>query len=207
MKKFRFATPQELAAFGLVPGAVPPFGEPVLPLALHVDPSVLANEVIAFNAGSLTESIILSIEDYSRLAPLTSSDSRKTSSPGPTAIRTTGLAPNSPPVANRLNRLRCDDGRIDTVDSARDRGTRSRIGGHHNWGSGDTIAVHRPKLLIFSGCNTTRHLGRSSQSAVADRSDEGREETKPSLRTVQLRPITKLARRRECVVLFLKVVI
>ena len=68
MKKFRFATPQELAAFGLVPGAVPPFGEPVLPLALHVDPSVLANEVIAFNAGSLTESIILSIEDYSRLA-------------------------------------------------------------------------------------------------------------------------------------------
>jgi Ala-tRNA(Pro) deacylase len=40
----------------------------VLPFDLFVDPSVLANEVVAFNAGSLTESIILATADYRRLA-------------------------------------------------------------------------------------------------------------------------------------------
>jgi Ala-tRNA(Pro) deacylase len=68
VKKFRFATTEELVALDLVPGAVPPLGEPILPIALHVDPSVLANSVIAFNAGSLTESIILGIDDYIRLS-------------------------------------------------------------------------------------------------------------------------------------------
>jgi Ala-tRNA(Pro) deacylase len=65
----RFATPDELLTLtGLVPGAVPPFGRPVLPLDLFVDPSVLENPVVAFNAGSLTESIVMATEDYRRTA-------------------------------------------------------------------------------------------------------------------------------------------
>jgi prolyl-tRNA editing enzyme YbaK/EbsC (Cys-tRNA(Pro) deacylase) len=67
----RFATPEELKDLtGLVPGSVPPFGEPILPLALYVDQTVLANDKIAFNAGSLTHSVILDIEDYRRLAKI-----------------------------------------------------------------------------------------------------------------------------------------
>lgn len=68
-KKTRFATSGELAELtGLVPGAVPPFGQPVLPFPLFVDPSVFENERVAFNAGSLTDSIVMPIEDYRRLA-------------------------------------------------------------------------------------------------------------------------------------------
>jgi Ala-tRNA(Pro) deacylase len=68
-RKTRFATPEELADLtGLVPGSVPPFGEPVLPFPLYVDPSVFANERIAFNAGSLTDSIVMQVSDYGRLA-------------------------------------------------------------------------------------------------------------------------------------------
>jgi len=33
-----------------------------------VDESILGNERIAFNAGSLTDSIIMSVEDYIRIA-------------------------------------------------------------------------------------------------------------------------------------------
>src|SRR5262245_5938582 len=59
-KKMRFATPQELAtSTGLVPGGVPPFGQPILPFPLYVDESITANDRIAFNAGSLTESIVM----------------------------------------------------------------------------------------------------------------------------------------------------
>ncbi len=69
LKKTRFATPEELRELtGLVPGAVPPFGRPILPFELYVDRSIVANERIAFNAGSLTDSIILSLEDYVRVA-------------------------------------------------------------------------------------------------------------------------------------------
>jgi prolyl-tRNA editing enzyme YbaK/EbsC (Cys-tRNA(Pro) deacylase) len=67
--KVRFATAEELAELtGLVPGAVPPFGRPVLPFELFVDPSVLANEIIAFNAGLLTESMVLAVAAYRRVA-------------------------------------------------------------------------------------------------------------------------------------------
>src|SRR5271165_6917711 len=59
-KKTRFATPEELLQLtGLVPGSVPPFGPPVLPFPLYIDPSVFENERIAFNAGSLTDSMIM----------------------------------------------------------------------------------------------------------------------------------------------------
>lgn len=65
----RFATKEELLELtGLVPGSVPPFGRPVLPFDLHVDESIVANERIAFNAGSLTDSIIMAVPDYLRVA-------------------------------------------------------------------------------------------------------------------------------------------
>lgn len=68
-KKIRFARPDELKELtGLVPGSVPPFGEPVLPFELYVDESITQNDRIAFNAGSLTDSIIMSVEDYLRVA-------------------------------------------------------------------------------------------------------------------------------------------
>ncbi len=68
-RKTRFATPEELmTATGLVPGSVPPFGAPILAFQLYTDPSVFENTRIAFNAGSLTDSVILQIDDYRRLA-------------------------------------------------------------------------------------------------------------------------------------------
>ncbi len=68
-KNIRFATPEELFSLtGLVPGSVPPFGKPILNLPLYVDTSILQNEKIAFNAGSLTDSIIMKTEDYLRAA-------------------------------------------------------------------------------------------------------------------------------------------
>lgn len=69
VKKTRFATAEELNQLtGLVPGCVPPFGRPILDFDLYVDPGILANDKIAFNAGSLTDSIIMSVADWSRLA-------------------------------------------------------------------------------------------------------------------------------------------
>ena len=68
-KKTRFASPEELLQMtGLVPGSVPPFGAPILPFPLYTDPSVFENQRIAFNAGSLTDSIIMATGDYRRLA-------------------------------------------------------------------------------------------------------------------------------------------
>jgi Ala-tRNA(Pro) deacylase len=68
-KKIRFATPEELMTLaGLVPGAVPPFGAPILPFQLYADSSVPENERIAFNAGALTDSIVMRMTDYLRLA-------------------------------------------------------------------------------------------------------------------------------------------
>jgi Ala-tRNA(Pro) deacylase len=68
-RKTRFATPEELMELTrLVPGAVPPFGSPILPFPLYVDPSVFENERIAFNAGSLTDSIVIATSDYRRIA-------------------------------------------------------------------------------------------------------------------------------------------
>jgi prolyl-tRNA editing enzyme YbaK/EbsC (Cys-tRNA(Pro) deacylase) len=68
-RKFRFATPEELLELtGLRPGSVPPFGRPILPLDLYVDSSILDNDRIAFNAGSLTDSIVLDRESYLRVA-------------------------------------------------------------------------------------------------------------------------------------------
>jgi len=68
-RRLRFASSQELLELtGLVPGTVPPFGEPLLPFALHADESLAQQERIAFNAGSLRHSIVLSTRDWLRVA-------------------------------------------------------------------------------------------------------------------------------------------
>lgn len=68
-KKLRFADAAELSELtGLVPGSVPPFGPPVLDLPLVADPALLENAKVAFNAGSLTTSIIMAAADYERVA-------------------------------------------------------------------------------------------------------------------------------------------
>ncbi len=68
-KKTRFADKDELIKLtGLVPGSVPPFGRPILDLDLFIDKSITENEKIAFNAGSLTDSIIMKTSDYLRIA-------------------------------------------------------------------------------------------------------------------------------------------
>jgi prolyl-tRNA editing enzyme YbaK/EbsC (Cys-tRNA(Pro) deacylase) len=67
-KHTRFATPEELLSLtGLVPGSVPPFGQPILPLELVADPALCEQEKVAFNAGSLSTSIILAAADYRRV--------------------------------------------------------------------------------------------------------------------------------------------
>jgi Ala-tRNA(Pro) deacylase len=70
VKKVRFATAAELQELtGLVPGAVPPFGPPILPFELFADVEVgLRYDRLAFNAGSLTDSIILSASDWETIA-------------------------------------------------------------------------------------------------------------------------------------------
>jgi prolyl-tRNA editing enzyme YbaK/EbsC (Cys-tRNA(Pro) deacylase) len=69
VSKLRFATREELAELtGLVPGCVPPFGQPILPFRLYVDAAIRDNQRIAFNAGSLTDSMIVAMEDYLRVA-------------------------------------------------------------------------------------------------------------------------------------------
>ncbi|HEX9658508.1 MAG TPA: YbaK/EbsC family protein [Bacteroidota bacterium] len=68
-KSIRFANEEELRRLtGLIPGAVPPFGRPIQDLDLFVDESITRNTKIAFNAGSLTDSIIMQTEDYLRAA-------------------------------------------------------------------------------------------------------------------------------------------
>lgn len=68
-KRLRFATPKELQEMtGLVPGSVPPFGRPVTNFDLCLDVSVTKNTKIAFNAGLLTTSIIMEMNDYLKIA-------------------------------------------------------------------------------------------------------------------------------------------
>jgi prolyl-tRNA editing enzyme YbaK/EbsC (Cys-tRNA(Pro) deacylase) len=69
VKSVRFATPEELLELtGLVPGSVPPFGRPVLPFDLNLESGVAALPKVAFNAGSLTESLVLATPDYLKVA-------------------------------------------------------------------------------------------------------------------------------------------
>ena len=68
-RRIRFASAEELLELtGLVPGSVPPFGEPLLPFPLNLDEEITKNERIAFNAGSLQQSFRMKVEDYLALA-------------------------------------------------------------------------------------------------------------------------------------------
>ena len=70
VRRTRFATVDELIELvGLVPGSVPPFGEPILPFKLYADTRLgEGTDRVAFNAGSLTDSIIMSATDWARIA-------------------------------------------------------------------------------------------------------------------------------------------
>jgi Ala-tRNA(Pro) deacylase len=70
VKRTRFARVEELKEMtGLVPGCVPPFGEPILPFELYADDDVgVVSDRVAFNAGSLCHSIIMAASDWERLA-------------------------------------------------------------------------------------------------------------------------------------------
>ncbi len=68
-KGLRFATRDELFTLtGLEPGSVPPLGRPVTGLELYVDTSITENSRIAFNAGSLSDSIVMAVDDYLQIA-------------------------------------------------------------------------------------------------------------------------------------------
>lgn len=67
-QRLRFATKEELWDLaGVESGALPPFGRDILPYDLYLDESILENEIICFNAGLLTKSIIMKTEDYLKL--------------------------------------------------------------------------------------------------------------------------------------------
>ena len=70
IRKTRFATVEELDQLvGLVPGAVPPFGEPILPFELYADETIgMKTDKVAFNAGLLTHSIIMAAADWAEIA-------------------------------------------------------------------------------------------------------------------------------------------
>ena len=69
VKKIRFATQEELKNLtGLVPGSVPPFGNPVLPFKLFIDTSITGLARVAFNAGSLEVSIIMDTNEYLKIS-------------------------------------------------------------------------------------------------------------------------------------------
>src|SRR5690349_3395083 len=70
IKSTRFATGEELLELtGLVPGSVPPFGEPILPFELYGDTAIGATEdKVAFNAGSLSQSIVMKASDWNAIA-------------------------------------------------------------------------------------------------------------------------------------------
>lgn len=70
VKDVRFATREELLELtGLVPGSVPPFGEPLLPFSLYADHEVgVRFPRVAFNAGDLCRSVIMSADDWARVA-------------------------------------------------------------------------------------------------------------------------------------------
>ena len=64
----RFATNEELWKMaGVEKGALPPFGRGVLPIDLYLDESILKNKEIAFNAGMVTKSFIITVNDYLKL--------------------------------------------------------------------------------------------------------------------------------------------
>jgi len=69
VSRTRFASAEELVELtGVEPGAVPPFGEPILPLVIHADPGLLVHEQIAFTPGLHTVSILMRSADWVNIA-------------------------------------------------------------------------------------------------------------------------------------------
>src|ERR1700759_3785259 len=70
VRSVRFATKEELLELtGLVPGSVPPFGSPILPFELYADSAIgTVEDRVAFNAGSLTRSIVMKASDWKAIA-------------------------------------------------------------------------------------------------------------------------------------------
>jgi Ala-tRNA(Pro) deacylase len=70
VRSIRFATKEELLELtGLVPGSLPPFGFPVLPFELYADTAIgSVEDKVAFNAGSLTTSIVMKASDWKAIA-------------------------------------------------------------------------------------------------------------------------------------------
>lgn len=69
VSRTRFASPDELMRLtGIEPGAVPPFGDPILPLELYVDPGLLEHPRIAFTPGVHTVSILMPTDGYLEVA-------------------------------------------------------------------------------------------------------------------------------------------
>ncbi|QQR49941.1 hypothetical protein IPF86_02535 [Candidatus Nomurabacteria bacterium] len=64
----RFATEVEVGEItdGILPGGVPPFGN-LFSLEVYVDPEVLKNEKIIFNAGDRSYSIAMKAADYEKI--------------------------------------------------------------------------------------------------------------------------------------------
>lgn len=66
-KSFRFATPEEVEELtGLQIGSIPPFGS-LFGITTYCDSALGDNERINFNAGTHTESINMSYQDYIRV--------------------------------------------------------------------------------------------------------------------------------------------
>ncbi len=70
VKSTRFATSEELLdQTGLMPGSVPPFGTPILSFELYGDTAIgTVEDKVAFNAGSLTLSIVMKASDWKTVA-------------------------------------------------------------------------------------------------------------------------------------------
>jgi len=68
VSRTRFASRDELLELtGCAPGAVPPFGRPVLDLDLYVDEALLQNDEVVFTPGRRDRSLVLAVEDWRRL--------------------------------------------------------------------------------------------------------------------------------------------
>lgn len=68
-KRIRFATVDQLfEKFKLVPGAVPTFGEPILPVKIFLDEQMItSNDEITLSMGSVSHYATMKMSDYLRI--------------------------------------------------------------------------------------------------------------------------------------------
>lgn len=67
VSRTRFASREELRDLtGCEPGAVPPFGRPVLDLDLYVDEKILENDEMVFTPGRRDRSVLMDVADWRR---------------------------------------------------------------------------------------------------------------------------------------------